>query len=72
MNRLTDDIRTHTLQQIKDLIIQKLKDDKPESDDITPDDIKKPQELGIMGAGVGGAIGILILLGFIADSRRKK
>ena len=27
---------------------------------------------GIMGAGVGGAIGILILLGFIADSRRKK
>ena len=72
MNRLTDDVRTHTLQQIKDLIIQKLKDDKPESDDITPDDIKKPQELGIMGAGVGGAIGILILLGFIADSRRKK
>ena len=27
---------------------------------------------GIMGAGVSGAIGILILLGFIADSRRKK
>ena len=72
MNRLTDDVRTHTLQQIKDLIIQKLKDDEPESDDITPDDIKKPQELGIMGAGIGGAIGILILLGFIADSRRKK
>ena len=72
MNRLTDDVRTHTLQQIKDLIIQKLKDDQPESDDIDDDDIKKPQELGIMGAGVGGAIGILILLGFIADSRRKK
>jgi hypothetical protein len=72
MNRLTNDIRTHTLQQIKDLIIQKLKDDQPESDDITPDDIKKPQELGIMGAGVAGAIGILILLGFITDSRRKK
>ena len=72
MNRLTDDIRTHTLQQIKDLIIQKLKDDKPDSDDIDDDDIKKPQELGIMGAGVAGAIGILILLGFITDSRRKK
>ena len=27
---------------------------------------------GIMGAGVAGAIGILILLGFITDSRRKK
>ena len=32
----------------------------------------KPLQTGIMGAGVGGAIGILILLGFIADSRRKK
>jgi len=32
----------------------------------------KPLSTGIMGAGVGGAIGILILLGFIADSRRKK
>ena len=29
-------------------------------------------QTGIMGAGVGGAIGILILLGFLADSRRKK
>ena len=29
-------------------------------------------QTGIMGAGIGGAIGILILLGFIADSRRKK
>ena len=27
---------------------------------------------GIMGAGVAGAIGILILLGFITDSRRKR
>ena len=32
----------------------------------------KPVSVGIMGAGIGGAIGILILLGFIADSRRKK
>ena len=32
----------------------------------------KPLSTGIMGAGVGGAIGILILLGFIVDSRRKK
>ena len=32
----------------------------------------KPIQTGIMGAGVSGAIGILILLGFVADSRRKK
>ena len=32
----------------------------------------KIQTGGIMGAGVAGAIGILILLGFVADSRRKK
>ena len=32
----------------------------------------KPVSVGIMGAGIGGAIGILILLGFLADSRRKK
>ena len=32
----------------------------------------KIQSGGIMGAGVAGAIGILILLGFITDSRRKK
>ena len=32
----------------------------------------KPVSTGIMGAGVAGAIGILILAGFIADSRRKK
>ena len=32
----------------------------------------KPINAGILGAGVGGAIGILILLGFLADSRRKK
>ena len=67
MNRLTDDVRTHTLQQLKDLIIQKLKDDQPESDDIDDDDNKKPIELGFMGAGVAGAIAGLILLGFIAD-----
>jgi len=72
MNRLTDDVRTHTLQQIKDLIIQKLKDDEPESDDITPADIKKPQELGFMGAGIAGAIAGLVLIGFIADHKRGK
>jgi len=70
MNRLTDDSRTHTLQQIKELIVQKLKDDKPDSDDIDDDDIKKPQELGFMGAGVAGAIAGLVLLGFIADHKR--
>ena len=72
MNRLTDDIRTHTLQQIKDLIIQKLKDDQPESDDIDDDDIKKPQELGFMGAGIAGVIAGLVLIGFIADHKRGK
>ena len=72
MNRLTDDIRTHTLQQIKDLIVQKLKDDKPDSDDIDDDDIKKPQELGFMGAGIAGAIAGLVLIGFIADHKRGK
>jgi len=71
MNRLTDDIRTHTVQQIKDLIVQKLKDDQPVSDDITEEDIKKPQQAGILGAGVAGAIGILILLGFVADYKRQ-
>ena len=70
MNRLTDDLRTHTVQQLKDMIIQKLKDDKDDSDDIDDDDIKKPHEPGIMGAGVAGAIGILILLGFIGDYRK--
>ena len=68
LNRLTDDIRTHTLQQIKDLIIQKLKDDEPESDDITPDDIK-PKTSGFMAAGAAGAIAGLVLLGFIIDSK---
>jgi len=72
MNRLTDDIRTHTLQQIKDLIVQKLKDDKPDSDDIDEDDIKKPQEIGFMGAGVAGAIAGLVLLGFIIDHKVSK
>ena len=72
MNRLTNDIRTHTQQQLKELIIQKLKDDEPESNDITEEDIKKPQQAGILGAGVAGAIGLLILGGFLIDSRRKK
>jgi len=72
MNRLTNDIRTHTLQQIKDLVVQKLKDDQPESDDIDDDDIKKPTELGFMGAGVAGAIAGLVLLGFIADYKGGK
>jgi len=72
MNRLTDDIRTHTQQQLKDLIVQKLKDDQPVSDDITEEDIKKPQQAGLLGAGVGGAIGILILIGMLTDSRKNK
>ena len=71
-NRLTNDVRSHTLQQIKDLIIQKLKDDQPEADDITPDDIKKPLETGFMGAGMVGAIAGLVLLGFIVDHKRDK
>jgi len=69
MNRLTDDVRTHTLQQIKGLVIQKLKDEEPVSDDITSDDIKKPKELGFMGAGMAGAIAGLVLLGFIVDHK---
>ena len=41
--------------------------------EISETDEPKPVGVaGIMGAGVGGAIGILVLLGFIADSRRKK
>ena len=32
----------------------------------------KPLQTGIMGAGVAGAIGLLILGGFLIDSRRKK
>jgi len=40
--------------------------------EISETETAKPLSTGIMGAGVGGAIGILILLGFIADSRRKK
>ena len=68
-NRLTDGVRTHTLQQIKELIVQKLKDDQPESDDITPDDVKKPIQTGIMGAGIAGAIASLVLFGFIIDHK---
>jgi len=45
---------------------------KPFSVNISEEEPAKPLQTGIMGAGVGGAIGILILLGFIADSRRKK
>jgi len=46
---------------------------KPLSYQISETEAPKPVGVtGIMGAGVGGAIGILILLGFIADSRRKK
>ena len=40
--------------------------------EISETETAKPLSTGIMGAGIGGAIGILILLGFIADSRRKK
>jgi len=69
MNRLTNDIRTHTQQQLKELIVKKLKDDEPDSDDITEEDIKKPQQSGFMGAGVAGAIAGLVLLGFIVDSK---
>jgi len=71
-NRLTNEVRSHTLHQIKDLIVQKLKDDQPDSPDITDDDTKKPQELGFMGAGLVGAIAGLILIGFIADHRGGK
>ena len=46
---------------------------KPLSYQISETEAPKPVGVtGIMGSGVGGAIGILILLGFIADSRRKK
>ena len=46
---------------------------KPLSYQISETDEPKPVGVaGIMGAGVAGAIGILILLGFITDSRRKK
>jgi len=74
MNRLTNDIRTHTVQQLKDMIIQKLKDDKDDSDDIDDDDIKKPQELGFMAMGITGAIALLIGIGLILPDRvgRKK
>ena len=63
-NRLTNDVRTHTVQQIKELIIQKLQDDEPDKV------IKKPQEIGFMGAGMAGAIAGLVLLGFVIDHKR--
>ena len=70
MNRLTNDIRTHTLQQVQDLVIQKLKDDEPTSGDITKEDIKKPPTMGFLGAGFAGAIGLLILGGFLGDFKK--
>jgi len=65
MNRLTDDIRTHTQQQLKDLIIQKLKDDQPISDDITEEDIKKPSPKNghFSGASAIGLVAALVLVG---------
>ena len=62
-NRLTNDVRTHTVQQIKELIIQKLQDDEPDKV------IKKPKEIGFMGAGMAGAIAGLVLLGFVIDHK---
>jgi len=38
---------------------------------ISETETAKPLSTGIMGAGVGGAIGILILLGFVADKWKK-
>lgn len=70
MNRLTNDIRTHTLQQVQDLVIQKLKDDEPTSGDITKEDIKKPPTMGFLGAGFAGVIGLLILGGFLGDFKK--
>jgi len=74
MNRLTDNVRTHTVQQLKDMIIQKLKDELDDSDDIDDNDIKIPQELGFMAMGITGAIALLIGIGLILPDRvrRKK
>ena len=75
VNRLTNDIRTHTAQQVKAYVLQKIQDDTPE-EPLPPIPPPIPPTItgksGIMGAGVAGAIGILILLGFVADSRRNK
>ena len=56
---------------MKAYVLQKIQDDTPE-ESLPPIPPTITGKTGIMGAGVAGAIGILILLGFIADSRRKK
>ena len=74
VNRLTNDIRTHTAQQVKAYVLQKIQDDTPE--EVLPTPTTPTPTItgksGIMGAGVAGAIALLILGGFIIDSRRKK
>jgi len=76
VNRLTNDIRTHTAQQVKAYVLQKIQDDTPQEVLPTPTTPTTPPTVtsksGIMGAGVAGAIALLILGGFIIDSRRKK
>ena len=80
VNRLTNDIRTHTAQQVKAYVLQKIQDDTPEPVLPTPTTPTTPPTVpptvtgksGIMGAGVAGAIALLILGGFIIDSRSKK
>jgi len=83
VNRLTNDVRTHTAQQVRAYVLQKIQDDTPKPvlpPPTTPTTPTIPPTVpptvtgksGIMGAGVAGAIGILILLGFVADSRRNK
>lgn len=79
VNRLTNDIRTHTAQQVKAYVLQKIQDDTPEPVLPTPTTPTTPTTVpptitgkaGIMGAGVAGAIALLILGGFIIDSRKK-
>ena len=70
VNRLTNDVRTHTVQQIKALIIQKIQDDTQQP--VLPIQPAINGKTGLMGAGVAGLMGLLILGGFLADSRRKK
>jgi len=72
MNRLTNDVRTHTLQQIKQLIVQKIQDDQPPPPTPTPTPTPpgaRPAKAGFMGAGAVGAIAGLVLLGFIVDHK---
>ena len=69
-NRLTNDVRTHTLQQIKQLIVQKIQDDQPPPPTPTPTPPgARPAKAGFMGAGAVGAIAGLVLLGFIVDHK---